>query len=117
MLIGIAIPIIFIVVIFFFPGTSTSIRSARMFLKRNSWSGEIHQSRIESWQQTNTRYGNNYFFDIYFYLDDMQKLYAAKALIEPGQMHLLRKGLPISVKIGKKDRIAVMRIGSETTQY
>jgi hypothetical protein len=118
MLIGIAIPIIFIVVVFFSSrGASTSIRSARMFLKRNSWPGEIHQSRIESWQQTNTRYGNNYFFDIYFYLDDMQKLHAAKALIEPGQMHLLRKGLPISVKIGKKDRIAVMQIGSETTQY
>ncbi|MEN0582296.1 hypothetical protein AAIG39_25345 [Phytobacter palmae] len=48
----------------------------------------------------------------FFYLDDTQ-LYSAKALVVPGQMHLLRKGLPIVVKKGDKNRIAVMQIGSQ----
>lgn len=113
MLLGIAAPILCLVWVFFtFRGNSTSIRAARMFLKRDTWPGILHKSRIESWQQTNTLYGNNYFFDIFFYLDDTQ-LYSAKALVAPGQMHLLRKGLPIVVKKGDKNRIAVMQIGSQ----
>lgn len=66
-LLGIVAPILCLVWVFFtFRGNSTSIRAARMFLKRATCPGMLHKSRIESWQQTNTMYGNNYFFDIFF---------------------------------------------------
>ena len=111
LILGITVPIIFMIAIFFsFRGNSPSIPAARIFIKRESWPGELYKSQIESWQQTNTRYGNDFFFDIYFYLDNT--LLSAKALIAPGQMHLLRKGLPIVVKKGAKNRIAVMQIGA-----
>ncbi|TDT52409.1 hypothetical protein DFO53_3574 [Enterobacter sp. AG5470] len=112
MLFGIAAPIVCIILIFFtFRGNSTSIRAATMYLKRDKWPGELHKSRVEAWQQTNTMYGNDYFFDIFFHLDGVPELYSAKALIMPSQMHLLQKGLPIIVKKGKNNRIAVMQIG------
>lgn len=119
MIFSIAVTVAFVVWIFFgFRGNSTSIRAAQVFLKRDRWPGELHKSQIESWQQTNTMYGNDYFFDIFFYLDNT--LLSAKALVAPGQMHLLRKGLPIVVKKGEKNRIAIMQIGApqnETPAY
>lgn len=112
MSLGIIVPMLFVAWIYFgFRGNSTSIRAAQIFLKRDSWQGELHKTQIESWQQTNTMYGNNYFFDIFFYLDNT--LFSAKALIAPAQMHLLQKGLPIVVKKGAKNRIAVMQIGAQ----
>ncbi|TNL04821.1 hypothetical protein CYD30_23210 [Kosakonia cowanii] len=53
---------------------------------------------------------NNVFVNIFFFLDN--KLTSAKALITPAQLHLLRKDLPIVVKKGKKNNIAVMQLGA-----
>ena len=112
MIFAVLVTLSFVAWIFFgFRGNSTSIRAAQIFLKRDRWQGELHKTQIESWQQTNTMYGNNYFFDIFFYLDNT--LLSAKAQIAPGQMHLLQKGLPIVVKKGAKNRIAVMQIGAQ----
>ncbi|WP_342324668.1 hypothetical protein AAEY27_08680 [Kosakonia sp. BYX6] len=111
LLIGIAMPIAFIIAIYFtFRSHSTSPRAAKIFLKRNSWPGELHNTRIDSWQQSTMMYGNNFFIDIFFYLDNT--LLSAKALVTPAQLHLLRKDLPIVVKKGKKNNIAVIQLGA-----
>ncbi|HHP8475405.1 hypothetical protein ABLU80_04285 [Klebsiella sp. CN_Kp104] len=55
--------------------------------------------------------GNNLFFDIYFRIDGIPQLLCAKALISPLQIHLLHEGLPIVVKKGRGNKIAVMQIG------
>lgn len=112
LIIGISIPIIFVVAIFFsFRGSSTKYKDAGIFLRRDKWNGELLKTKIYSWQQTNVRYGNDYFYDIYFNLNGDNKIYSAKALISPGQMHLLREGLPIVVKKGRGNNIAIMQIG------
>jgi len=111
--IGIATPCVFMIATWLtFRGSAASERAAKVFLKRDSWPGELHNTRIESWQQSNILYGGNLFFDISFYLGHSQQLYSAKALITLGQVHLLRKGLPLVVKTGKRGRIAVMQIGA-----
>lgn len=91
-------------------GTASSARAAKIFLKRNSWPGELHNTRIDSWQQSTMMYGNNFFIDIFFYLDNT--LLSAKALVTPAQLHLLRKELPIVVKKGEKNNIAVIQLGA-----
>ncbi|MGY5956737.1 DUF3592 domain-containing protein [Kosakonia sp. BK9b] len=75
-----------------------------------AWPGEVFDSYIASWQQTNARYGNAFFYDISFCLDGEGKMFTAKALVNPGEMHLLKKGLGIRVKKGSKNRIAVIAI-------
>ncbi len=111
-LIGLSLTLAFIIAIFFsFRGGASQFKDARVFLEREKWEGELYQSTINSWHQTNIRHGIDFFYDIFFYIDGESKLRSAKALISPGQMHLLVKGLPIVVKIGKGNRMAVVRIG------
>ncbi|WP_223284177.1 hypothetical protein [Kosakonia sp. SMBL-WEM22] len=113
LIIGIATPIVFMVAIFFtFRGSSLGMRAAKVFLTREKWPGKIYNTRIVSWQQTNMFYGNDLFIDISFHLDNPQQLHSAKALIAPAQLHLLRKALPIVVKKGKKNNIAVLQLGA-----
>lgn len=113
LLIGIATPIVFIIAIFFtFRGSAREMKTMKVFLTREKWRGKLHNTRIVSWQQTNMFYGNNLFVDIVFHLDNPPQLHSAKALITPAQLHLLRKDLPIVVKKGKKNNIAVMQLGA-----
>lgn len=112
LLISFAITLSFAIAIFFsFKGSSRQFKAASIFLNRDKWRGDFYHSTIESWQQTNMCCGNNYFYDIYFYLNSDTVLYHAKALIAPGQMHLLRKGLPVIVKKGRGNKIAIIQIG------
>ncbi|WP_312605086.1 hypothetical protein [Kosakonia cowanii] len=83
---------------------------AKIFYRREVWQGRLYNTRIDCWQQTTLMHNNNVFVDIFFFLDN--KLTSAKALITPAQLHLLRKDLPIVVKKGKKNNIAVMQLGA-----
>ncbi|WP_433691235.1 hypothetical protein [Kosakonia cowanii] len=113
LMIGIATPIVFIIAIFYtFRGSTTGMKTAKVFLTREKWPGKLHNTRIVSWQQTNMFHGNNLFIDIFFHLDNPPQLHSAKALITPAQLHLVRKDLPIVVKRGKKNNIAVMQLGA-----
>ncbi|SCC17798.1 hypothetical protein GA0061071_107187 [Kosakonia oryzendophytica] len=89
---------------------NTDVVGIKHCLTSAEWSGEFFDSYIESWQQTNARYGNAFFYDITFCLEGEQKMFTAKALVNPGEMHLLKKGLRIRVKKGSKNRIAVTDI-------
>ncbi|AHJ73599.1 hypothetical protein [Kosakonia sacchari] len=91
----------------------TDVSGIKVYLSSNKWEGELLDSKIESWQQMNARYGNDFFYEINFYLDGDPHLYTAKTLIRPSQMHLLKKGLKIKVKKGSKNRLAVVEVDFE----
>ncbi|MBI6131655.1 hypothetical protein ACN2W4_02140 [Serratia marcescens] len=111
---GIATPVvmgIFFYCIFKNNGdNSTEMSAVKNYLNKDSWQGEIIASHLESCRQTNTRYGNDFFFDVDFYLPGDTRLHTAKALVQPGQMHLLRKGMGIKVKKGRKNQLAVVEM-------
>ena len=84
--------------------------AVRSFLSSHKWQGELIDSQIESWQQLDVRYGNDFFYRISFYLLGEPKLYYALARVKPGQMHLIQKGVKIKVKKGSRGRMAIMEI-------
>ncbi|KEY59009.1 hypothetical protein [Serratia sp. DD3] len=107
---SIIIPLLFYIG---FRDGNKKIPEVRAWLKKNSWKGDIHKHRLESWQQTDITYGNDFFYDLYFYANYGQgnKLYSAKALIRPGEMHMIQRGMIIYIKCspnGKK--MVVMKI-------
>ena len=79
-----------IIFFFWFRGDKTDVAGIKAYLTRSQWQGEIVESRIELWRQTNARYGNDYFYDITFYLKGDGKLHTAQTLVRPGQMHLMK---------------------------
>ncbi|CAI0984775.1 hypothetical protein [Serratia ficaria] len=111
---GIATPIlmgIFFYCIFKNNGSNTTdLDSVKSYLKMDKQGGEIFLAQLESCRQTNVKYGNDFFFDVDFYLPGDGKLHTAKALVKPSQMHLLKKGMEIKVKKGKKNEMAVVEI-------
>ena len=88
----------------------SDISGIKHYLSSTRWQGEVIQTNIESWTKLNARYGNDYFYDIDFFLPNDKKLYTAKSLIAPDQMHMLRKGVSIKVKKGTKGKVAVISI-------
>lgn len=88
----------------------SDISGIKHYLSSARWQGEVIQTNIESWTKLNARYGNDYFYDIDFFLPNDKKLYTAKSLIAPDQMHMLRKGVGIKVKKGTKGKVAVISI-------
>ncbi|SFU21408.1 hypothetical protein SAMN05192562_1178 [Kosakonia arachidis] len=88
----------------------TDVVGIKSYLSKDRWQGEVVNSKIESWQQLNARYGNDFFYEITFYLPGDPNIHTSKALVAPGQMHLIKKGLDIQVKVGKKGEMAIIGI-------
>ena len=88
----------------------TDVSGIKIFLASDRWQGEIINTKLQAWRQLNARYGNDYFYDIDFFLPNDQKLYTAKSLIAPSQMHMLKKGQDIKVKKGERGKMAVIEI-------
>lgn len=108
---GIALSIAAIAFFYFlYKKDGTDLGELKVYLSSDRWQGDFLDSKIESWQQTNAKYGNDFFYDVSFYLNDETKLYTAKALIQPSQMHMIKKGLNIKIKKGDKDKLAVVGI-------
>lgn len=108
---GIALSIAAIAFFYFlYKKDGTDLGELKVYLLSNRWQGDVLDSKIESWQQTNAKYGNDFFYDISFYLNGETKLYTAKALIQPSQMHMIKKGLNIKIKKGGKGKLAVVGI-------
>ncbi|WP_039056536.1 hypothetical protein [Enterobacter sp. Bisph1] len=99
-----------VIFFFWFRGDKTDIAGIKTYMNSAHWQGEVIDSRIEFWRQTNARYGNDYFYDITFYLNGDEKLHTAQTLIRPSQMHLMKKGLKIKVKKGSKNQLAVIEV-------
>ncbi|WP_173632867.1 hypothetical protein [Paramixta manurensis] len=97
---------------FAFRDQNKQLSDVKVWLKKDKWAGDILSTQLDSWQQTNTRYGNDFFYDFCFYadLEGVNKLYSAKALVRLSEVHLSRPGLIIYVKHGAKGKMAVISI-------
>jgi hypothetical protein len=80
----------------------SDVSGIKHYLSSNRWQGEVMQTNIESWKKINARYGNDYFYDVNFFLPNDKQLYTAKSLIASDQAHILKKLLTIKVKKGRK---------------
>ncbi|MEB6107285.1 hypothetical protein [Klebsiella aerogenes] len=49
-----------------FKPNKTEVSAIKNWLSRDKWSGQTIQVPLESWRQTETKYGNDYIYDFYF---------------------------------------------------
>ncbi|QNQ20609.1 hypothetical protein HF650_12980 [Kosakonia sp. SMBL-WEM22] len=88
----------------------SDVSGIKSYLSSARWQGEIIKTNIQSWRKQNARYGNDYFYEFDFLLPNDKKLYTGTGLITPEQMHLLKKGLGMTVKKGAGRKVAVISI-------
>jgi hypothetical protein len=79
------------------------------WLSRDKWPGQIIQVPVESWRQTETKYGNDYIYDFYFSatIHGSAKKYIAKGIVRPNDIHKLKKGMLLSVKYSNDTPIKI----------
>lgn len=83
-----------------FKPNKSEVSAIKNWLSRDKWSGQTIQVPLESWRQTETKYGNDYIYDFYFSanINGYVKKYIAKGIVRPGDIHKLKKGMLLSVK-------------------
>lgn len=83
-----------------FKPNKSEVSAIKNWLSRDKWSGQTIQVPLESWRQTETKYGNDYIYDFYFSanINGYLKKYIAKGIVRPGDIHKLKKGMLLSVK-------------------
>ncbi len=100
-LFGIVVTIIAIGISFAaFKPNKSEVSAIKNWLSRDKWSGKTIQVPVESWRQTETKYGNDYIYDFYFNanINGSVKKYIAKGIVRPDDIHKLKKGMLLSVK-------------------
>lgn len=114
-IIGIIISII--VPILFFVFMKSGKESGHLLLDwktSSQWSGETVNVPVESWFQTDTKFGNDFIYDFTFNANiaGVDKKYPAKGLVRPDDIHKLKKGLTLVVKynVEAKLKIAVIAV-------
>ncbi|ENZ8714184.1 hypothetical protein ACHBI6_000519 [Klebsiella aerogenes] len=98
---GIVVTIIAIGISFAaFKPNKSEVSAIKNWLSRDKWSGKTIQVPVESWRQTETKYGNDYIYDFYFNanINGSVKKYIAKGIVRPDDIHKLKKGMLLSVK-------------------
>lgn len=83
-----------------FKPNKTEVSAIKNWLSRDKWSGQTIQVPLESWRQTETKYGNDYIYDFYFNanINGSVKKYIAKGIVRPDDINKLKKGMLLSVK-------------------
>ncbi|KAA9002630.1 hypothetical protein FJU30_03635 [Affinibrenneria salicis] len=81
-------------------GSKKVIGETKDWLSRERWKGELRETKLKSWEQTNATYGMDHFYSFNFDLEvngDLKE-YCAAALIRANDICRLKKGLTIIVK-------------------
>jgi len=90
------------------------ITTLRDWSSREKWDGKIIEASIETWHQTDTKYGNDFLYDFSFTapINNINKKYVAKGLVRPNEIHKIQKGLTLIIKYNNDNppRIAVVAI-------
>lgn len=83
-----------------FKPNKAEVSAIKNWLSRDKWSGKTIHVPLESWRQTETKYGNDYIYDFYFNanINGSVKKYIAKGIVRPDDIHKLKKGMLLSVK-------------------
>lgn len=115
---GIAISVLFIVVSFvLMKPNKAEIATLKDWTSRDRWEGDVTHAQLESWYQTDTKYGNDFLYDFYFNatLNNVTRKFKAKGLVRPDDIHKLKKGLVLVVKYGpgSPPRLAVLAVNYE----
>ncbi|CAD6081685.1 hypothetical protein [Escherichia coli] len=98
---GVVVTIIALVISFAaFKPNKTEVSAIKNWLSRDKWPGQIIQVPIDSWRQTETKYGNDYIYDFFFSanINGSVKKYIAKGIVRPDGIHKLKKEMLLSVK-------------------
>ncbi len=92
-----------------FKPNKTEVSAIKNWLSRDKWSGQTIQVPLESWRQTETKYGNDYIYDFYFNTNTngSVKKYIAKGIVRPDDIHKLKKGMLLSVKYSKNTPLKI----------
>lgn len=90
------------------------ITTLRDWTSREKWDGQIMKAQIEIWQQTDTKYGNDFLYDFTFTasINNVTKKYIGKGLVKPNEIHKVKKGLTLIIKYSNDNppRLAVIAI-------
>ncbi|ACX88207.1 hypothetical protein F6Q07_21485 [Pectobacterium parmentieri] len=104
----------FFIVISLFKPNKNELLGIKNWKTRDKWQGTIVTTEIKSWSQTETKYGNDFFYNFDFPIDlnGKKKLYTAKGLVGPNDIHKLRKGMGIIVKYNEDSppKVAVIDV-------
>lgn len=67
---------------------------------REEWQGEVITTEPKSWSQTDTKYGNDFFynFKVPLTIAGKENILTAKGLVRPNDIHKLKKGVKVIVK-------------------
>lgn len=97
-----------------FKPNKDEVSAIKNWLSRDKWPGQTIQVPVESWRQTETKYGNDYIYDFYFSanITGSVKKYIAKGIVRPNDIHKLKKGMLLSVKYSNHTpvKIAVIAV-------
>ncbi|MBH1931802.1 hypothetical protein [Serratia rubidaea] len=106
--------IVFILVVMMTRTRKSQLVAMRDWIYREQWTGNLITVPLESWRRTGTKYGDGFIYDLYFYLDvnKSKKKYFAKGIVNPNDIHKLKKGLGLIIKYSDNtpSNIAVMYI-------
>lgn len=67
---------------------------------REQWQGEMITTEPKSWSQTDTKYGNDFFysFKVPLTIAGKESMHTGKGLVRPNDIHKLKKGIRVIVK-------------------
>ncbi|NIK38099.1 hypothetical protein FHY12_000384 [Xanthomonas arboricola] len=81
---------------------------------KGEWHGEIMTTEPKSWSPTDTKHGDEFFYDFKVSLNIAGKrnLHTAKGLVGPNDIHKLKKGIKVTVKYSedKPPKVAVIDV-------
>ncbi|WIM55700.1 hypothetical protein P7T05_03820 [Pantoea anthophila] len=81
---------------------------------RDEWQGNVITIEPKSWSQTDTRYGNDFFynFNVPLTVAGKEKVYSGKGLVRPNDIHKLKRGIRVIVKYNESNppKVAIIDI-------
>ncbi|UJD82443.1 hypothetical protein FS595_23100 [Serratia rubidaea] len=114
-LFGIVVTVLALVLSFaMFKPNKSQLTTMKDWVSREKWTGTTIVVPLESWNQTDSKYGNDFFYDFYFMatIGQKPKRYCAKGLVRANDIHKLKKGLELVVKYSDDTppKIAVINV-------
>lgn len=114
-IVGIIMTVIGLFVMFsIFKPNKNELVEIKNWKARDQWQGEIMTIEPESWSQTDTKYGNDffYYFKVSLTIAGKENIHTAKGLVRPNDIHKLKKGIKVIVKYSEDTppKIAVIDV-------
>ncbi len=114
-IVGIIMTVIGLFVMFsIFKPNKNELVEIKNWKTREELQGEMITSEPKNWSQTDTKYGNDFFynFKVPLTITGKENIHNAKGLVRPDDIHKLRKGIKVNVKYSEDTppKVAVIDI-------